>query len=230
MNKISLIAAAGLVAVTVSSAHANLINWDTVGNLGTETSEPSTANASGVGPSSLSLGAGVTAAGNGNRFGGSGWWNTGNTALGSTLAEAVTGNDFIEFTATPDAGFTVTAEAFTFVWDRSSTGPSSVTLRSSADSFVGDLGSVTGLVQAGVATTTLQTINFADFSFTIPTTFRLYGFGGTATGGTAGFDTVAAGALGQITPNVTLVGTAIPEPTTLGLIAAGSLVMLRRRK
>ena len=170
--------------------HAQLLQWNTFGNLGTETTEPSVANDANIaGPVNLTLG-GVTAAANGNRFGGSGWWNTGNTAGGNTLAEAVAGNDYIQFIVTPNAGFSFTATSLVFTWDRSATGPSSVTLRSSADGFVSDLGTVTGMVSGGAATTTPRTITISSLSnITTATTFRLYGYAASATGGTGDLTT-----------------------------------------
>lgn len=167
-----------------STTWAQLLQWNTFGNLGTETTEPSVFNDPNVAASNLTPGAGVTPAGNANRFGGSGWFNTGNTVAGATLAEAVAGNDYIEFTVTT-IGATFTPTSFVFSWDRSGTGPDEVTLRSSADGFTADLGSISGLIQ-GISTG--NTITISGLTNLSTTTFRLYGYGGTATGGTGGFD------------------------------------------
>jgi hypothetical protein len=204
-----------------------LLQWNTAGNLGTEISEPSVFDAVGLEASSLTLGGGVTAAANGNRFGGSGWFNTGNTAAGNTLAEAIAGNDYIQFVVTPDALFGFDVTEFVFTWDRSGTGPSSVALRSSADNFAADLGSVTGMISGGA--TTDRTIAISGLTgLTSATTFRLYGFGATATGGTGGFDTVTA----DIVPNVQLNGEvyAIPEPSRALLLGIGGLGLIFRRR
>ena len=168
---------------------AQLLQWNTFGNLGTETTEPSVSNDANIaGLVNLTMGT-ITPAANGNRFGGSGWWNTGNTAGGNTLAEAVAGNDYIQFIVTPNAGFSFTPTSLVFTWDRSGTGPSSVTLRSSADGFVSDLGTVTGMVSGGAATTTPRTITISTLSnVTAATTFRLYGYAASAAAGTGGFD------------------------------------------
>lgn len=220
------------VGLSVVGANAQLVQWNTVGNLGTETTEASAFNNVNVGASTLTLGSTVAAAANGGRFGGSGWFDTGMTVAGSTLAEAITANSFIEFTLTPNVGFQYTATSFSFYWDRSNTGPSSVALRSSADSFGSNLGSVTGLTSGG--TFSLNTITIGSLTnVSTATTFRLYGFGATATGGTAGFDTQASPVDLTLAPNVSLNGTTsvIPEPSTYALLALGlgALVLLRRK-
>jgi hypothetical protein len=219
-----IVAIAAFLSIGVSPASAVLVTWNTFGNAGTETTEPSTSiDPNLLGTSiNLTLGAGVTAAGNANRFGGNAWFDSGeNSTTGTTLAGAITGNDYIEFTLAPDPGFTFTPTSLVFGWDRSGTGPNAVTLRSSADSFGSDLGTVTGLASGGTIdlTRTINISGLVDISLT--TTFRLYGYGSTNTNasGTGGFDTSSN------TTNVTLNGTtaAVPEPSAFiygGLIAA----------
>lgn len=169
---------AGLVC---NVSRAQLLQWNTFGNTGSETTEPSVANDPNVSTSNLTLGAGVVAAANGNRFGGQGWST-------STLAVAVTGNDYIEFIVTPNTGYSFTPTSLVFTWDRSATGPANVTLRSSVDGFVSDLGTVSGIVN-GANPLTVNTITISGLTnLATATTFRLYGYGATAAGGTGGFD------------------------------------------
>ena len=226
------VAFAMVSAMSIRSEAAILLSWNTNANLGTETSEPSVTNDLSISAAALTLGAGVTAAGNGNRFGGSSWFDAGNTVAGNTIGEAVTGNNFIEFTVAPLAGFQFSATSFDFIWDRSSTGPSAVAIRSSVDSFASDIGSVTGLLTGGTATTTLNTIPITGLNnIATATTFRAYGFNATATTGTGGFDTVT----GTTTANVIFNGdvTAVPEPTSMALIGmfgvAGLAARYRRK-
>ena len=120
------------------AGNAQLLQWNTFGNLGTETTEPSVFNNANILAANLTQGA-ISAAANSNRFGGSAWFNTGNTVAGNTLTEAISGNDYIQFTVTPNSGFSFSATSLAFSWDRSSTGPLNVTLRSSADGFLADL-------------------------------------------------------------------------------------------
>lgn len=225
LRVLSLLAVAG----SSSAFGAVLLSWNTTGNAGTETSEPSISNSAFLTSANLTLGAGVTAAGNGNRFGGTGWFDTGDTAVGSTLAESVSGNDYIQFIVTPTAGSQFTATSFDFIWDRSGTGPNSVTLRSSFDGFASDLGTLTGLT---ASTSTVRSIGISTLvDVTVPVTFRLYGYGGTATGGTAGFDTVASAPLANVILNGT--ASAVPEPSSFaalaGIGALGFCAMRRRR-
>ncbi|WP_460575043.1 YDG domain-containing protein, partial [Flavobacterium koreense] len=191
----SLTQPTGLIANITPPA---LLQWNTFGNAGTETTEPSVYNNVNVTAANLTQGT-ITAAGNPNRFGGSGWFNTGNTAAGSTLTEAIAGNDYVQFVVTPNSGYTFTATSFSFLWDFSGTGPRSVTLRSSADGFASDLGTLNNLT---ASTSVFRTISITSLvNVSTPTTFRLYGFGGTNTGGTGGFDT------GVSQNNVILYGT-----------------------
>ncbi len=181
------------------------LSWNTFGNAGTETTEPSTANDPNVAGANLTFGAGVTPAANANRFGGNNWFDIGDTAAGTTLPESITGNDYIQFTVTPNAGFSFTPTSLVFSWDRSATGPGNVTLRSSANSFATDIGSVTGMA-ASLTTGNTLTISGVT-NVTAATTFRLYGYGATATSGTGGFDTASS------VNNVVLNGTTAAVPT-----------------
>ena len=190
-----------LLALSVANSNAQLLQWNTFGNAGTETTEASVANNANIAAANLTQGT-ITAAGNANRFGGSGWFNTGNTPGGNTLAEAVAGNDYIQFIVTPNVGFSFTPTSFVFIWDRSGTGPQNVTLRSSVDGFTADLGTVTGITAGAFATNTITITGLANI--TTATTFRLYGYGASATTGTGGFD-ANVNAI-----NVTLNGTTAP--------------------
>lgn len=193
-------------AVGIQSIHAQLLQWNTFGNLGTETTEPSVANDPNVAAANLTQGAGITPAANGNRFGGNNWFNTGNTNP-NTLAEAITGNDYLQFIVTPNVGFSFTPTSFVFTWDRSGTGPQNVTLRSSADGFIADLGTITGIVGGAFASNTITITGLTNI--TTATTFRLYGYNATATTGTGGFDANVNAV------NVQLNGTTAPAGTPL---------------
>lgn len=180
-----------IVALLFTSlvSYSQLLQWNTFGNTGTETTEASIFNDANIVATNLTQGT-ITAAGNVNRFGGSDWFNTGNTVAGNTLVEAIAGNDYIQFTVTPNAGFSFTATSFVFSWDRSTTGPSSVTLRSSLDGYTTNIGSVLAM-PAAISTGNTITISGIN-NITTAITFRLYGYGATGTGGTGGFDTASS--------------------------------------
>ena len=174
-----------------------LLTWNTFGNAGTEATEPSVSNNANITASNLVRGPGIVSGANANRLGGTGWFNTGDTNP-STLANAVAGNDYIEFTVTPNAGFSFTATSLVYSWDRSGTGPANQALRSSLDGYTANLGTTVPAAAIG----TFNTINIAGIANqTSAVTFRLYGYGATATGGTGGIDIVTN------VVNVTLNGT-----------------------
>ncbi len=187
--KVKLFFIVFLVGFLSNTLSAQLLQWNTFGNAGTETTEPSVFNNTNISAANLTLGAGVTAVTNANRFGGNTWFDTGDSNP-TTLAQSISGNDYIEFIVSPTSGFSFTPTGFVFSWDQSGTGPNSVALRSSADGFTTNLGTVTGLpasISTGnsIAISTLTNI-------TAPTIFRLYGYGGTGTAGTGGFDTASS--------------------------------------
>ncbi len=95
-----------------NNVSAQLLQWNTFGNAGTETTEPSVANDVNVSATNLTQGT-IMAVANANRFGGNAWWNTGNST-NSTLAEAITGSDYLQFVVTPNAGFSFTPTSFVF--------------------------------------------------------------------------------------------------------------------
>ncbi|MEC4003309.1 T9SS sorting signal type C domain-containing protein [Flavobacterium sp. SUN052] len=171
------------------NSYSQLLQWNTFGNLGTETSKSSSLNDANLTVSNLVLGAGVTPIANANRLGGQDWFDAGDTAAGTTLAESVSGNDYIQFTVTPNSGFYFTLTSLVFAWDRSATGPNSVALRSSIDGYGTNIGVFTGLV--GSQTTGNNLMISGVSTITTATTFRLYGYGATGTTGTGGFDTAS---------------------------------------
>jgi hypothetical protein len=205
----TLLATALLLSIASLTQAADIVTWNTAGNLGTETAEPAATVAVGLFGTNLTLGPGITAAANGNRFGGRNWFDSGDTVAGTTLTESISGNDYIEFIISPDNA-TFTATGLRFIFDRSATGPNSLALRSSLDNYANNLAQVTGL---STTTSTFTSLTFGGVTdVSTATTFRLYGFGATDPDGTGGFDTTST----RTTPNVVLEGsvTAVPEPST----------------
>ena len=76
-----------LLFVSVSNVNAQLMQWNTYANAGTETTEPSTSHDANLAATNLTQGS-ITPAGNANRFGGKDWFNTGNNSAFNTLAQA----------------------------------------------------------------------------------------------------------------------------------------------
>jgi hypothetical protein len=172
-----------LFTLTGLDGLGQLLQWSTFGNVGTETTESSVFNHPNILASSLTLGS-VSPASNGNRFGGTGWFKQSDQNP-STLANAIAGNSYIQFVASPVSGFSFTPTSFVFSWEHSAAGPSSLTLRSSADNFSTDLASITGTS----ITLSSYTITITGLTnITTATTFRLYGYGATSSTGSGGFD------------------------------------------
>ena len=185
-----------LMVLGMGVSWGQLLQWNTFGNTGTETIEPSIFNNANISTSTLNYtGSAVTPLANSNRFGGSNW---GTTASIST-------DKYIQFTVTPNSGFSFTPTSFVFGWDRSNSGPANVALRSSTDGFATNLGTITSIA---ASQTNGNTITISGLTgLTAATTFRLYGYGATGTGGTGGLD------VGSNIVNVQLNGTTASTAT-----------------
>ena len=196
--------------------NAQLLQWNTFGNTGLETSETSTYNNANINASNLTFGS-ITAAGNANRLGGNTWFDTGDTNP-TTLAESIAGNDYIQFTVTPTLGSTFTPTTFVFNWDSSATGPKNVALRSSYDGYASNLGVVAPVATIGTSNT-ISITGLTNISSIV--TFRIYGYGATVAAGTGGFDTSSN------VVNVTLNGTTTAPctpPTISSLSPAAGII------
>ncbi|WP_293889930.1 lamin tail domain-containing protein [Flavobacterium sp.] len=198
-------------------ANAQLLQWNTFGNTGLETTEASIFNNVNINASTLTTGS-ITAAGNANRLGGTNWFDAGNTAAGSTLSEAIAGNNYIQFVVTPLSGATFTPTSFVFNWDSSGTGPKNVALRSSVDGYAANLGAIAPVAAIGTANT-IAISGITNSASAI--TFRIYGYGATSTAGSGGLD------ISTNVVNVTLNGTttaACTPPTISSLSPAAGIV------
>ncbi len=215
------------LSLCVTAANAQLVTYNTSGNTGLETFEPVFTFDPGVTGSNLALGSGIAPAANTNRLGGNNYFDTGDVSP-TDLADAIADSEFFEFTVTPVTGFQYDVTNFSFIFDRSSTGPGTSTLRSSIDGFAADIGSAT--MPGSTSTFTVIPVGFT--GLTTATTFRLYAYGATGTAGSGGFDTTATATAPNVVLNgsAVLIGTIIPEPTTLAALGgAAGLGLIRRR-
>ncbi len=117
--------------------------------------------------SGISRGAGISAASASNRYAATSW-NTGTIDLTA----------YFEFTLTPTAGCDIDFVSFVYTGQASGTGATSAAFRSSLDGFTTNI---------GTATITGTTINLSGASYqniSSAITFRLYGWGASAAGGT----------------------------------------------
>jgi hypothetical protein len=174
-----------LLIIVASNANAqiDLVTWESTGLVGSEASFTSNFNVAGLNSSVITRGAGLTAAGNANRINATSWGITANAD------DAITGNDYFEFTVTPTGGSQFSLTQFLFNYERSATGPPNFVVRSSLDGYTTNIGSISGLA---AAITTANSINISGVSGqTGPVSFRIYGYGATSTAGSGGFENAA---------------------------------------
>jgi hypothetical protein len=79
-------------------SRSQIVSFEFSSLAGDETSATSIFNDPNISNSSITRGAGLTASSNGGRFNATGWAT-------SSIANAVSGNDYMEFTVTPNSGY-----------------------------------------------------------------------------------------------------------------------------
>ncbi len=160
----------GLVPTT------DIITFDFDGFAGNEATGNSNYNDANLNSSTISRGAGLTASNNEDHFNATSW------ATGS-IANAVSGDDYMEFTITPNSGYEFSVSSIFIQLQRSSTGLTRIALRSSVDSYASNLDGEK--IIADNESTQTFTFTFTQSASTIPVTYRLYGYA-ESTGGTGG--------------------------------------------
>lgn len=159
----------------IHQSFSQVIVFSFVGSNGDETSWPSSYEAAGVQQSTITRGSGVTAAANADRFNSKNW-TTGTSAVS---------NDYLEFTITPNSGYSVTITDITLQHQRSSTGPKSFVIRTSLDGFASDATNVVTIPDVNTNQTSTFTFSSAIVS-TSPVTIRIYAYNAETGNGTWG--------------------------------------------
>ena len=134
---------------------------------GNETSANSNFNNSDLNSSTISRGAGLTASANGGRFNATSWALT-------SIANAISGNDYMEFTITPNSGYQFSVSSIVIQFQRSSTGPSALALRSSLDGYTTNLDAIKTIIDN--TSTQTFTFTFSQSNSTSAVTYRLYSY------------------------------------------------------
>lgn len=212
-----LIVATILTCAAIAQADL-LIGFNFAGYAGSEVQGTSTVFAAGMqNPAYLTRGAGLVPSANGNSMRSANW-------ASADVGAAITANDYFTWTISADSGNAFDATNVVFNWSYSGTGPSTMSLRSSADGFASDLATYSSVVNGATQSTALA------ISGASTVEFRLYAYGNTATSGTAGFDASAAAGAGILEVYGTVA--AIPEPVTMAFMGVGLAVfaLLRHRK
>lgn len=156
-----------------------LASWDFNGRIGNEVTVNAivaTDIANGV----VSRGSGIDPANNADRF----------NAINFTqpnLAEAITNNDYFQFTITPSIGKQITINKIFLNYERSSTGPSEGALRSSVDGYSTNLATFSSLSENNDSRS-VDLLGSEIANQTSIVTFRLYLYGNTNIPGSGGFE------------------------------------------
>ncbi|MBX7157637.1 MAG: hypothetical protein K1X66_04540 [Verrucomicrobiae bacterium] len=166
----------------------DIITFEFSALAGSEISAPSASNDPLLTPSVITRGAGLTAAGNGQRFNATAWTTT------NDLPTAIANDDYMEFSVTNTGVNQFSITNLIILAQRSNTGPTNWAVRGSHDGFATDLGT---FMLPGATTTT----NSFDVSGVAalqnrntPVTFRVYGFSANSAAGSAGIgDSPTAG-------------------------------------
>ncbi|NCC93544.1 MAG: lamin tail domain-containing protein, partial [Opitutae bacterium] len=165
----------GLVCVGVmaTAAMGQILAFDFSALAGNEATADSSSKDANLATSTISRGAGLTASANGGRFNATGWALT-------SIANAVSGNNYVEFTITPQSGYQFDVSSIYVQWQRSATGNSVVSLRSSLDGYASDLDS--NWTIDDTTATQNKTWTFTQGNSTAPVTYRLYSYAEALTG------------------------------------------------
>jgi hypothetical protein len=155
----------GIFCLVMGDSRGQILTFDFAGLAGNEATANSNFNDAGLTSSTISRGAGLTASNNMDRF------NAINWAL-TSIANALTGNKYMEFTITPNATYQFSITSIVINLQRSGTGPSAVSLRSSVDGYSSDLDGVKTIIDN--TTTQSLTFTFSQASTGSAVTYRFY--------------------------------------------------------
>ncbi len=162
----------------IMSVYGQIITFDFDGLAGNEATAISNFNDANLSVSTISRGAGLNPGLNGNRFNATGWAAT-------NIANAVAGDDYMEFTITPNATYEFDVTTIDVNFQRSGTGPRGIALRSSLDGYAANIDTEKVIVDSGAVQTFTFTVNQTGNATAV--TYRVYGWA-EAGGGTGGFE------------------------------------------
>ena len=140
---------------------------------GSEATASSNSNDSDIGSSTISRGSGLTASDNGGRFNATSWALT-------SIANAVSGNDYMEFTITPNSGFQFSVSSIYVQLQRSNTGPRGIALRNAADGYASNLDQEYSITDN--TSTQNFTFTFTQSNSSSAVTYRIYGWAESTSG------------------------------------------------
>jgi hypothetical protein len=162
-----------LMMVVGGSAIGQILTFEFSALAGNEATANSNSNNANLSSSTISRGAGLTASANGGRFNATSWALT-------SIANAVSGDDYMEFTITPNSGYQFSVSSIVVQWQRSNTGNIAIALRSSVDNYATDLDAVKAVVDNDLTQTFTWT--FAQANSSNAVTYRFYSYAEALTG------------------------------------------------
>ena len=143
---------------------------------GNEASANSNSNDANLTSSTITRGSGLTASANGGRYNATSWALT-------SIANAVSGNDYMEFTITPNSGYQFSVSSIYIQLQRSATGPRGIAIRSSVDGYTSNLDQEYSITDN--TSTQNFTFTFTQSNSSSAVTYRVYKWA-VATGGSGG--------------------------------------------
>ena len=157
----------------------------------------------------LTRGSGINMA-NGADFNSNGW-GTAN----ANVADAITSNDYLEYTITPVAGSVVSLSSFDIRYDRSNSGPSSLEIQYSLDGFatsgtaIYTDGSVAANSEENLGNSLSGVAALQGLESTTTVTFRIYCWGASSGSGTFDVEDIAGytPAVGGVSVGIVIRGT-----------------------
>lgn len=156
-----------LLLFSIKPACCQILTFEFSGISGSEVTVNSNFNNSNLSSTIISRGVGLNPSNNADRFNATSWAST-------SIANAVSGDDYMEFTITPNAGFTFYVTSIIINFQRSGTGPSALALRSSVDNFTSNLDQEYSVVDN--TSTQTFTFTFSQSNTSNAVTYRLYGY------------------------------------------------------
>ena len=156
-----------LLFLVFSLSYSQIITFEFNSLVGNEVSATSNFNNANLTTSTITRGAGLTANNNAGRFNAQSWALT-------NIANAVSGNDYMQFTITPNSGFQFNVTTIVFNVQRSATGLRGIALRSSLDGYTTNIDTEKAIAD-NANSTQVVTFTVNQTGNTSAVTYRIYG-------------------------------------------------------
>jgi hypothetical protein len=173
----------------INFGFGQILTFEFAGNNGDELSVVSNSNDPNLAVSTITRGSGLNATANLERFNATGWAAT-------SIANAISGNDYMEFTIAPNSGYQFDITTISINFQRSGTGPRGIVLRSSIDGYTTNIDTEKALADITNTTEIFSfTVNHTNNATAVTYRFYCWAEAGTGTGGFegAGDDIIVAG-------------------------------------